>query len=666
MVHTALCAELLCCASLVAAPPGAPVPTAAEMREKARWVTTALEDGEPPFSFTYGHRSSRELLPGWRVGRASEETTDARHGRRMKRTLTYTDPETGLVARCAAVEYSDYPTVEWTLSLRNDGVADTPILSDVRALDMRLDRGAEGEFVLRQIHGDNCTPQSYEPLVTELGTGQSLRVANDGGRGTNGAFPYVNIGWQDAGVLCVLGWPGQWDMGFLRDAASGLSVRGGQEGTSFVLHPGEEIRCPLVVLQFYRGDWLRAQNVWRRWMLAHNIPQPGGRPIETMRSVCNGSYYPGMRDDAENELRMLRRHIEENVGFDLWWQDAGWYPCGQWGDTGTWEVDAARFPRGLREVTDHAHAQGKRTILWVEPERVVAGTWLAENHPEWILGGRGGGLLNLGVPECRKWLVDHVDRLMTEQGIDDYRQDFNMDPLAYWRGADAPDRQGITEIRHVEGYLAFWDELARRRPGMLIDSCASGGRRNDLETLRRAVPLLRSDCCTPAEGQQCQTWGLSLWVPYQGTAYLYEVDTYWARSATVASLLTGAGPDGIDNIDWEHQRDIMEEHRRLSPYTLGDFYPLTPYSLALGCWMAFQFDRPDLGSGMVEAFRRPESASKHIRLKLRGLDPSAEYELTDLDSGKVTLHTGASLMRGGLWLTASVAPSSVVIEYRRR
>ena len=68
-----------------------------------------------------------------------------------------------------------------------------------------------------------------------------------------------------------------------------------------------------------------------------------------------------------------------------------------------------------------------------------------------------------------------------------------MDPLAYWRAADVPDRQGITEIRYVTGLLAYWDELRRRRPDMLIDTCASGGRRNDLETLRRAVPLWRSD-----------------------------------------------------------------------------------------------------------------------------------------------------------------------------
>ncbi len=109
--------------------------------------------------------------------------------------------------------------------------------------------------------------------------------------------------------------------------------------------------------------------------------------------------------------------------------------------------------------------------------------------------GVDGGLklLDLGNPAAQKWLTDHVDKTITEQGIDLYRQDFNFDPLGYWRGNDAPDRQGITENLHVQGYLAYWDELRRRHPKLLLDSCASGGRRNDLETLRRSVPLHKTD-----------------------------------------------------------------------------------------------------------------------------------------------------------------------------
>ena len=129
--------------------------------------------------------------------------------------------------------------------------------------------------------------------------------------------------------------------------------------------------------------------------------------------------------------------------------------------------------------------------------------------------------------------------MLTREGIDLYRQDFNIDPLAYWRANDAPDRQGLTEMRHVEGYLAYWDELRRRHPGLLIDSCASGGRRNDLETLRRAVPLLRSDYQAfdgnpaYAPGNQGHTYGLSSWIPYYGQGvyftdrdYVYSVRSY--------------------------------------------------------------------------------------------------------------------------------------------
>jgi len=156
--------------------------------------------------------------------------------------------------------------------------------------------------------------------------------------------------------------------------------------------------------------------------------------------------------------------------------------------------------------------------VWFEPERVARGSWLAENRPKWVHGGQQGGLLDLGNPEARAWLTEHVE------------QDFNMDPLAFWRSGDSPDRQGVSENLHVQGYLAYWDELIRRHPGMPIDSCASGGRRNDLETLRRGLPLLRSDYLgEPFYTQQCQTYGLVQWVPYFGSGAPYK-DDYTARS----------------------------------------------------------------------------------------------------------------------------------------
>jgi len=41
-------------------------------------------------------------------------------------------------------------------------------------------------------------------------------------------------------------------------------------------------------------------------------------------------------------------------------------------------------------------------------------------------------LLNLGNPGAGGWLAEHVSRLLTDQGIDLYHDNFNIDSLGYW------------------------------------------------------------------------------------------------------------------------------------------------------------------------------------------------------------------------------------------
>ena len=47
-------------------------------------------------------------------------------------------------------------------------------------------------------------------------------------------------------------------------------------------------------------------------------------------------------------------------------------------------------------------------------------------------------LLDLGNPAAAAWLLDKVDSQLVAQGIDVYRQDFNFEPLEFWRQHDAP------------------------------------------------------------------------------------------------------------------------------------------------------------------------------------------------------------------------------------
>ena len=114
--------------------------TPQEMSEARGWVAAHLgrtADGKaptPPFSFIYGGRPSAELLKDWKYEQASK----ALDHQRTEHTLLWTDPVTGLSVRCRAVEYLDFPTVEWTLHLKNTGGADTPIVENIQALELRL------------------------------------------------------------------------------------------------------------------------------------------------------------------------------------------------------------------------------------------------------------------------------------------------------------------------------------------------------------------------------------------------------------------------------------------------------------------------------------------------------------------------------------------------
>ena len=618
--------------------------------------TRKLYDTDPPFAFKFGGQPSGAFLGDWKLERQSQKLDSQRE----QHTLTWTDPRSGLQARCVGVAYLDYPTVEWTLYFKNTGTAESPMIEDIQAVDTVFGDGALGTCTLRHHTGDLCTADSYEPHADPIPAKSERKFASTGGRPTQSAYPYYNLNWPNGGVIVVLSWAGQWATQFSRDESSSVRVRGGQELTHFRLHPGEEVRSPMVVVQFYRGNWLRAQNIWRRWMLAHNLPRPYGKPVQAQLAACSSHQFGEMINaNTANQIQFIDRYREERLGLDYWWMDAGWYwnKTG-WPNTGTWEVDTNRFPGGLRAISNHAHAGGQKTIVWFEPERITEGTWLWDQHPDWRLGS----LLNLGNDQAREWLIKHVSRMITEEGIDLYRQDFNMDPLPHWRKNDTADRQGITEIRHVTGYLAYWDALLKDHPNMLIDSCASGGRRNDLETLRRALPLLRSDYIIEPVGNQCHTYALSFWVPYYGTG-TGAIDPYLFRS-TICPHFTACFDMRKQDANWDLARKLIKEWRQVAPCMLGDYYPLTPYSLQNDVWIAWQFDRPEQGDGVIQVFRRDESIYRQAELKLQGLEPGKQYAVTDFDSDKCVTLSGRDLMEQGLTVDLPKRSGAAVFGYR--
>ena len=201
-------------------------------------------------------------------------------------------------------------------------------------------------------------------------------------------------------------------------------------------------------------------------------------------------------------------------------------------------------------------------------------------------------------------------------------------------------------------------------PNLLIDNCASGGRRIDLETTSRSSPLWRTDYqYGEPNGYQCHTFGLNFYLPIHGTA-IYKTDRYTFRSGLGATAvtnweITGKASEAIPAI-----QQLIQDFKSLRPFFYGDYYPLTPANIRDNCWLAYQLNRPEQKDGIILAFRREANDHESIRTKLSGLVESATYELSYEDYGIVVRRSGKELMEG-LNLTIPQRPSSLLITYKQ-
>ncbi len=248
------------------------------MAEKSQWVEQNLLTASnlPPFSFTYSGQASSVVLPSW----TRTETDTVLDTDRTQHVITWTNNY--VQVQCVAVEYNDYPLVEWTVYLKAIGPRNTPILQSIQGLNTTMTRTNGPEFVLNGNQGDSASINSYEPYQTTLSpsTVNSFSPPSYSGKScdTTG-WPYYNVQTPGGGMILAIGWPGQWASSFTRDAGNDLQIQAGQQTTHLSLNPGEQIRTPLIALMFWQGtNMVRSQNIWRHWYMAHVIPRVNGQP----------------------------------------------------------------------------------------------------------------------------------------------------------------------------------------------------------------------------------------------------------------------------------------------------------------------------------------------------------------------------------------------------
>ena len=614
-------------------------------------------EGSPAYDFKIDGKSFKKNVNDWSFEKGEPERSKSGE----TTVITLTHKKSGLKVRVRGTIYENRATCEWTVYIKNTAQSNSPVIKDFYAADCGVETGISDLYVSK---GSDPAADDFQMKHTFVNF-IPMRFTANGGR-TESFLPYFNISGKTNGAVLALGWTGQWYASLAQRFGS-VAIKAKQEEFNAYLLPGEEVRSPLVSLTFYDGNNpLKGFNTFRDWQKDITVIQ--GENTSLNGFVIANEFSTLTCDQMIEKVNS----IDESVmnGIDYFWMDAGWYKYNEgWYDgVGNWIPDENRFPNTIKPLSDAMAAKGKKFLLWYEPERVRENTVLYNKGVEnkgWTVQIDDNIMWNMANDGACDYLCEYILNSMKTNGVSMYRQDFNFTPLAYWEKSDKEffgGRTGITENHYVTNLYRYLDFLLEGIDGLVIDNCASGGKRLDIEMMRRSVPLWRSDYnCGNEDGTikddvleatQSMTYGLSFWIPYSGTNRYFHSE-YASRSAILTHQST-----------YDPPAEEFTKYSKVSEYMTGRYFPLTDGGTDLSAFHAMQFDCGNASEGAAVIYKREKAEVGEYRLVLNGLDPEALYSVYSVDfPDNVTEIKGSRLMQNGITIPADKTPGAYIFFY---
>jgi len=591
------------------------------------------------------------------------DTTTVIRGKTVQLDTTFDLPASRLRVTRHYAATSGSPTFEtWTTFTPLGAV---PSVRDLNAFHLTLPTGrirwvnglrgeaagqvGDGAFTLRQ-----KVLQSGERLV--LGAA---------GRSSEQTVPWFTIDGPNEVFYAGVMWSGAWSLTAARTGTQlDVSVGLAPMTTSLTTL----VDGPHAFFGVARGDAASAASALRPFII-DGLRR--GRPIEPLVTLNTWFAY-GVNVDADTMEREI--DLAAALGAELFVLDAGWHVgAGQNGTfdfasgLGTWKVDPAKFPDGLRSVGAHARRKGMKFGLWVEPENVAQSTvggrglvqepWLATAAGTY--GSDTTAQVCLGGADARQWLTDKLIRLIDTARPDYLKWDNNM-----WLNCDrAGHGHGTTDgnFAHVNGLYALLAGLRDKYPTLLIENVSGGGNRLDLGMLRYTDAAWMDDMSTPAAVVRHNIQGLSaVFPPAYLLSFVMEGDSetlHESSSLTTSfrSRMLGVLGMSLRVVDFSGSdrttmRNEIRSYKELRGIlTQGTHRLLTPQAGsgqrdpwdAVETWVSAELP------ALLWAFQT-DRRSEALTLKAVGLTPEAMYDVQAMGRNLLGQDTGALLMSNGL------------------
>lgn len=486
----------------------------------------------------------------------------------------------------------------------------------------------------------------------------SLRIeSHPEGRSSNLHLPFLfslkSADLDSEGLFCGLEWSAGWYVKWDKVSENKASLSAGVKINGIKLNPEEELKLPNVHLGFYEGGSEGATNALRNYLYKYICPKYQGEKV--IPKVSYDTWF-NIKDELNGTNIMAQIETASKLGIEVFVVDAAWFKGGFNNGIGTWEVDKVKFPDGLEPVAEYVRSNAMDFGLWFEPERVFENTMLQKQHPEWLvhIGNKSDKKLyhlNLANREAQDFVIDMISKWVERLDIRWIRWDYNIEPKFFWEQVDPTLK---IQFDYMEGLYRVRDTLLQCCPNLMIEGCASGGRRLDIGTIKRSHTFWFSDQTDQPQICRYMQARANRFLPgnllnSSVAVSIGQGDSDFNDTSILSRMLGKLAFDG-DIASWsagmiKQMGLYVAEFKSIRHLMVQDFYQLLDMPTSLDSWDAVEFTSYDKEEAAVFVFAGSNGGCRNIYPK--GLEFNYKYVLKQCSERNDISILGSELLSNG-------------------
>lgn len=583
------------------------------------------------------------------------QATEAIPGGGERLVLTLDDLASTVQIRVVLEMYPNQAVLRQRIAIRN--LRRVPVyVTDADFLRYRFAAPADALDLFHIDQWDPTTITSFQLHRQSLGPEGGIVALRTGADARDIAWYAFRDG-SGGGLFAGLEFDGRAQLSLARDGADGsLLVSAIIPGLHHRLEPGQEFLLPAAFLGPFQGDWDEAGYLTQRFMEAHLAqPMPENFPWVSWDSWGHGL-------DIDEAVLRQNAEIAARLGIELFVVDLGWAR-----HIGDWRADPARFPSGLRAISDYVHQLGMKFGLHFAPAEASSEAPVLLQHTDWTASETdwyfGAVSLCLAHKPVREWIVGEAVRMIDEYNVDYIVQDGENMVKRCRRSDHTHHEMDSNWSNSVEGINWVVREIQRLRPGVLWENCEDGGHMLTFQMVQQYVTSIINDA-TGALDARKGAWGATYpFTPRYTSRYMPEQpsSTYVTRSHMFGgpwhfmNRLTGMSAAETDLA----VREIGVYKRIRSLLSRARVYHLlgSPAAGAIDAIQAYDASR----DASVVIVTRDGSPLDRAVIRPQGLRAGGTYRVRFEDAPGTEIRSGRQLAEDGVEVVLPSAQSAEIV-----